>query len=223
MNTHHDPEHRWVWDQIPWVVAGSASGVDQLRVQQHLLHCEDCRDELIFHQALRQGMQAPPQVADAIADTGLQQLWARIDSAPTQPAPTAEVSPALPPGLLRQRWLVAAVLVQSLGLAALSGLLWHGSAEAPYQTFSNAPTTRSAAVLHLVPAPTLAMGPLAALLSRHGLQVVESSHDGTVLGVAWWPTPLPAITVQELAARLRAEPGVLLAEPIVSNPPNPRP
>jgi hypothetical protein len=54
---------------------------------------------------------------------------------------------------------------------------------------------------------------LSALLASHGLQIVESNADGTVLGLALTgPTGTPGV-LQNLATQLRAEPGVLLAEP----------
>jgi hypothetical protein len=250
MNTMHpntDPEHRAVWDLIPWLVAGSASPIEQQRVQQHLAHCEDCRDELAFHQSLRDGMQpqvqlatstanttanitteatAPDAAADAAANAGLARLWARVDQAQPAAAPGRALGDA-PPTVVssntpRQRWLVAAVFLQSIGLAALAALLLQRQPEAPYQTLSSPPTAACAALVRLVPAPDVTLGQLSALLARHGLQIVESSHDGTVLGLARLGPPTAVsvpttLAVPELATRLRSEPGVLLAEPVTSN------
>jgi hypothetical protein len=238
MNLQTDPEHRSLWDLIPWVVAGSASASDQHRVQQHLLRCEDCRDEMAFHQNLRDGMHSAGSsrsfgttTTASSADEGLAQLWARVDEAQTVMPPTPPPSAAAPSASGRPRWLVAAVLLQSLGLAALAGLLLQRQPEAGYQTLSNA-SAASPALLRLVPAPDAPVAQLSALLSRHGLQIVESNHDGTVLGLARLsgssaaiaanvpstpPTAAVHVTAAELALRLRAEAGVLLAEPVVGS------
>lgn len=262
MNPQTDPEHRALWDLIPWVVAGSASAPDQHRVQEHLLRCEDCRDEMAFHQSLRAGMhsaaRAPVSSSANInanmgthgsaninaninahinahinsntktnagdggtVDDGLAQLWARVDEAQAVVDPAPPRSAAGPSSSGRQRWLVAAVLAQAIGLAAMAGLLLQRQPEAGYQTLSSG-TPPSAAVMRLVPAPNMPVAQLSALLARHGLQIVESNHDGTVLGLARLPAPsAPAATANttapELAQRLRAEAGVLLAEPITTS------
>jgi Putative zinc-finger len=215
MNPQTDPEHRALWDLIPWVVAGSASTSDQQRVQQHLLRCEDCRDEMAFHQSLHGGMHSSAS-QDSSADEGLARLWARVDEAQVVAGPAPQ-----PSANGRQRWLVAAVLVQAIGLAAMAGLLLQRQPEAGYQTLSSG-AAHSAAVVRLVPAPEMPVAQLSALLSRHGLQIVESNHDGTLLGLARMPvpsTPTSAAntTAPELAQRLRAEAGVLLAEPILNS------
>jgi hypothetical protein len=216
MNELHDTLHRQVWDLVPWVAAGSASDADQLG-------CDDCRQEMSFHQQLVQGMRnhsAEPLGTDS-ADAALQKLWAHVDhsvhpvhafAAAASAAPVVSAKPAASGA----RWLMAAVLVQSVGLAALAGLLLHHWRDAPYQTLSTPLATAAVVHLRLVPAATMPVGQLSALLSSHGLQIVESNHDGTVLGVALTATSATSATpdtVQALAGRLRAEPGVLLAEP----------
>jgi Putative zinc-finger len=218
MNELHDTLHRQVWDLIPWVAAGSASDADHDRVRQHLTGCDNCRQEMAFHQHLVQGMRADgaESAADANADTALQRLWARVDQGSPQTTPSVVPAPLLVNGKAathHSRWLVAAVLLQSVGLAALAGLLLHNWRDVPYPTLSTSPTSAAVVQLRLVPAPTMPVGQLSALLSSHGLHVVESNHDGTVLGLALSaPVSTPNV-LQALATQLRAEPGVLLAEP----------
>jgi hypothetical protein len=223
MNELHDSLHRQVWDLIPWVAAGSASDADQQRVQHHLLGCDDCRQEMSFHHQLVQGMRSHSAgpLRTHSADAALQRLWAHVDDS-VHHVPALAVAPAaasaapvvtIKPAGSSARWLMAAVVVQSVGLAALAGLLLHHWRDAPYQTLSTPSATAAVVQLRLVPAASMPVGQLSALLSLHGLQIVESSHDGTVLGVAL-PAPIGTPdTLQALAVRLRAEPGVLLAEP----------
>jgi hypothetical protein len=219
MNELHDSLHRQVWDLIPWVAAGSASDADQQRVQQHLLGCDDCRQEMAFHQDLVLGMRSPSAqpLAEPGADSALQRLWAQVDNSqhlrPT-PLPAASVAPLAGTRPLAgpARWLMAAVVVQSVGLAALAGLLLHHWGDAPYQTLSTPSAPATVVHLRLVPAATMPVGQLSALLATHDVQIVETNHDGTVLGLAAPASSTPA-ALQALVARLRAAPGVLLAEP----------
>jgi Putative zinc-finger len=234
MNELHDALHRQVWDLIPWVAASSASDADDQRVQQHLANCDHCREEMAFHQDLVLGMRShhtPPlaQDGDDTADSALQRLWARVDhsaqpaaaSAPglataTATATTSAITSAsAKPVSTQTRWLMAAVLVQAVGLAALAGLLLNnnrGDHDAAYRTLSTATTAPRVVHLRLVPATSMPVGQLSSLLMRHGLQIVESNHDGSVLGLAAAVTITPA-ELQALATQLRAEPGVMLAEP----------
>jgi Putative zinc-finger len=221
MNEFHDSVHRQVWDLIPWVAAGSASNADQQQVQQHLVDCDDCRQEMAFHQDLVRGMRQHPATAsaqgsDEAAEAALQRLWARVahhSGHTATPALVAAVVNTRPPAH-HTRWLMAAVLVQAVGLAALAGLLLNNWREAHYQTLSTPPATTTTAVqLRLVPAPTMPLGQLSALLALHGLQIVDSNADGTVLGLTLTPAASTPAALQALAVQLRAAPGVLLAEP----------
>lgn len=204
------PDHRRAWDLIPWVVAGSASPAEQALVHTHAATCADCRDELAFHRGVRAGMlDAPPADAadDARAGAALQRLWARVDA--PEAAPSSRRWP---------RWGVAAAAVialQALGLATLGGMLWERP-RAVYQTLSQ-PAPASAATIRFVPAPAMLQAELQALLARHRLQVVEVGADAAHYGLA----PLPGAAdggpdATQRLARLRAEPGVLLAEPVGS-------
>jgi Putative zinc-finger len=208
-------QHREMWDLIPWVVAGSASAEDCQRLQRHAATCEDCRDELAFHHQVQRGMQA--SVASTPSpEPALQRLWARIDQDAVPPSLAPPRPAGHKPAATWHRWLSAAVVVQAVGLATLAGLLMARKNEGQYQTLSTTPPTltptSSAATLRLVPAATLPAGQLAALLSQHGLHIVESSQDGTVLGLALLPQA--QATPHDVALRLRLAPGVLLAEPI---------
>ena len=172
--------------------------------------------------------------ADPAADTdaALQRFWAGAAQALAEPgtagplpgaarrvgpsgraagAPLTEHA-AAPAG----RWprlLAAAVVVQAIGLAALAGALWDRPRPADYQTLGRAAAPAPASTLRLVAAPRLQIGELGALLARAGLQVVESSADGAILGLA--PRAGGVRSQSDTLALLRADPGVLLAEPVL--------
>jgi Putative zinc-finger len=209
MSDEHHKLHRQAWDLIPWVAAGSASEAENQHVHQHLRTCEDCRQEMAFHLDLVRGLHARSPALPS-AEPALQQLWARMDHNMHRAAPAPAPKPAAAPA----RWLLVAVLVQAVGLVALAGLLLQSRRDAPYQTLSTRSAAAPVAVLHLVPAKTMAMGHLSALLAQHGLQIVESNRDGTVLGLALQAPSAPSApaAVQALALRLRQEPDVWLVE-----------
>jgi Putative zinc-finger len=221
MNDGQDNGHRALWDLIPWVAAGSASAADRQRLQHHLRGCDSCRQEMAFHQDLVLGMHSQRSEPDANtnADAALQRLWARLDSDTTAAAPPP-AAPTRGPRATNPllRGLMAAVLLQSVGLAALAGLLLTSGRDAPYQTLSTPAPATAGVQLRLVPAPSLPMSGLSALLSAHGLQIVESNADGTVLGLALVAGAGSPATVQALAHALRRQPGVLLAEPAPTAP-----
>ncbi len=211
-----DP-HRRAWDTIPWVVAGSAPADDVAWLEQHVAACDACRDELPFEQSLHQAMQQRPLPATD-TEAGLQRLLARVDGAggaadALAAARTTASDP--PPARPRAPWLlrglVAAVVVQAVGLATATFALWErGHDGAAYRTYSTPAPTRPAS-LRLVPAPGMDMGTLRALLAAQGLEIVDAAADGSSLGLV--VTDGQPATLAQALATLRAHPGVRLAEP----------
>ena len=195
--------HRRAWELMPWVASGSATEAECLFVEEHLQGCADCREESAFHQNLHRALQ---QSADYVHDgePALQRLMARIEAG----APRAEQLTTYRP----VRWLVAAVVVQAVGLAAAGVALWERGTAPEYRTLSNMSNVGRVADIRLVPAATLGMAELQSLLARRGLQVVAVSSDARLWSLAAHGS---AQDKSDLLQRLRTEPGVLLAEPII--------
>ena len=217
-----DLSHSRVWDLIPLAINGTAPDGELAFIEAHLRDCADCRDEYAFQLRLHAGMQAADAGSAGEAAPALQRLFERIDDedrlAPQVPREVAHArrSPARRPRRSRQvRWLGAAVAAQAFALALLgASLLERPSPAAPaaYETLSSA-AQPGAATIRLVPAPTLPLAELKALLSENGLRVVAVSEDGTIYSLA----PVSAAGTAsraETLARLRERPGVLLAEPV---------
>lgn len=197
-----DNAHRLIWDLIPWVVNGSAGEADGRTVDAHRRGCADCQAEFVFQQQLAGGMAGAADVGDVPdANRALSRFWAD--------------EPAMPGAAHQPRWqraLIAAALLQTVGLAAALGYIWQGGRTADYQTLSQPATTTALAPLsiRLVPAPGLQIGELRALLARSDLQLVQASADVGHLGLAL--APGARFSTVQAVLRLRAEPGVLLAE-----------
>lgn len=220
---NHEPNpHRETWDLIPWIVNGSATAAQCDSVEQHLRECADCRDELALQRQFQAGMQAAASGAYD-PQPGLQRLFARIDA---EPSVTDSGRPAPVRGGRWIPWLAAAVIVQAIGLALLGGMLLgrpapelaaQPAAEAGYRTLSST-TAQRGATIRLVVGPDTSLAALRHLLGEARLQIVESTADNAAFGLA--PADVSLSTGEDRTARsvawLREQPGVLLAEPIVS-------
>lgn len=205
--------HVQAWELIPWVLNGSADPAQRQSLEAHLRQCPDCREEMQFQQQLRQAMQQESAARDEAgdADAALRRFWAQ-EQAPSEAAPLLKGGRPRFLGFDWPRAMAAALLVQALGL----GLLWqrYSGLAQDYQVLSQpaAPATGLTPRIRLVPSPHLQLGELQALLQSHGLLLVQSSSEGQFFGLA--PHPETRKSVPELVKALRAEPGVLLAEPL---------
>lgn len=199
-------EHRRAWDLIPWVVTGSAAADEQTLVHAHAARCDECRDELAFHQRLLAGVRGGGGDGGGDGDEGLERGWQAMQRRLDAPGAAPRRRGAVPA-------LAAVVAVQAVALAALAGLLWQRLPSAPYQTLSRtAPAALPPASIRFVPSPQMTHGALQALLARQHLQLVQTSADGAYFGLAAGPGAAATRALQIEA--LRREPGVLLAEPV---------
>lgn len=216
-NNSDNPQatHRKAWDLIPWVVGGSASPTEQLLVAEHVAGCPDCREELAFHSDLRAGM-ADSTPAPHDVEPAWERMRARLEAdqatGPLAAAGRGVASLHGPAGNRTVRMLVAAVVVQAVGLSVLGATLWHEQRGTDYQTFSQTASTPSVATLRLVPAADLQLTQLQALLKRTGTHAVEINADGSLLGLS--VDPAAGRSLDQVLTLLRAEPGVMLAEPM---------
>jgi Putative zinc-finger len=214
--------HSQVWELIPWLVNGSATAAQRRIVEAHVRHCADCRGELDLQQRFRAGMLADAAAA-ADPQPGLDSLLARIDAE----APGQFPGIAAAPAKSWTPWLAAAIVVQAIGLALLgSALLLRAPvplAQQPaptpdYATLSQPAATVETPALRLVAAPDMTLAALRQLLADNDLQVVHSNADGSILGLAPRAAAAPREALTATLARLRASPGVLLAEPVLAPP-----
>jgi anti-sigma factor RsiW len=209
--------HRHAWELIPWVVNNRASAEERRAVEEHTADCADCREELALQTRLYAAMRREaPATAPADPQPALRRLWQRIDAA----------APVLPrrrvASLPLARGLLAAVLIEAIGIAALSAALWSREAvrdHAPlYQTLSAPAEGAPRASIRAVLAPTLSLGELEALLGRTHLQIVGGPGDGGVYSLAPLSPRAGSGVEAEALAQLRSHPGVRFAEPVNTAP-----
>jgi hypothetical protein len=212
-------EHVRAWALIPLLVNGRASAPQRRDVEQHLARCAGCRAELDAQRRLQQAIaQDDPSTIAGDAEAGLQRLFARLDQVPEQPAAVAatasatSTTPAATRPAVPRRWLpaalAAAVVVQSIGLALLG---WRAldAGPSPYAVLSTPPAAPSGATLRVVPDPALPLQQWHALLQAHHLRIADGPSGAGAYALA----PLDgAAPTAELLQRLRAAPGIRLAE-----------
>lgn len=211
--------HCQTWELIPWVVNGTATAAQRERVQEHLRSCADCREEFAQQQRFHAALQAQPALVSD-PQPALARLFARMELQGELPlaAPVPHRRPSR-----ATAWLAAAVVVQAIGLGLLSAVLLNrpGPVMPPadtagYRTLSSAAPGRAAAAIRLVAAPDMTLATLRQLLGESGLHIVEANTDNSIFGLASVDAAKATHTEFIAAAvlRLRAQPGVLLAEPI---------
>ncbi|HSD39482.1 MAG TPA: zf-HC2 domain-containing protein [Rhodocyclaceae bacterium] len=211
MKNERGPDHCQIWEQIPWVVNGTAVDSERRRVETHLEECVDCRAEFAHQQQVHAALQADTSV-DGDAEAGLQRFWAGVDSvaAPAKPA-RASAGRRFDTRFLVGA-LAATVVIEAAGLVLFgTGILSHDESTQGYRTLSEAQPAAARGEIRVVLRSEMRIGELAALLDALQLEVVAGPNEAGAYALA----PRPASRVQEdRLARLRATPGVQLAEPI---------
>ena len=196
------------WEAMPWVLQDSATQKQRDWLQSHLAQCESCRAEFAQQNRLRRAVALPSDVV-VDANVGLKRLLSRLDAPGQQDAGHTMRS-----GNRLSRVLVAAVLIQALGIGALSMQWWASSRSPSYQTLAQAPSLPTAGAIRVVPDAGMTLADWNALLYTLRLQVVSGPNAVGAYAVA--PAD-PASTAQALQ-QLRATRGIRLAEPVATTP-----
>lgn len=212
--THDD-----VWHVLPFYVNGTLRGPTRANVDQHLASCTECRKELVTQTQVRDTILRE-DVRQESAQTSFEQLWDRIreDEAVSEAhGPNARGTMPKRPGARASnamKWLVAAIIVEGIGLVALSAMAWNqGLSTAPdYRTLStqSAPSPRDGQI-RAVFSPDLKLAELQGLLSSSKLSVVAGPTEA---GVYTLTLDDANATVDNALAHLRGNPSVRFAEPI---------
>lgn len=196
------------WEAMPWSLQHSATPDQDDWLNQHLVHCEACRAEFEQQSRLRLAISLPPDIS-VDADAGLRRLLARIDAPDTHAAPQRT----------RTNWvtraLVAAVLVQAIGIGVLGARLWSETNQADYRTLSQTAAPLPTGAIHVVPDDAMKLADWNTLLHTFRLQVIGGPNEvGAYTVVASDGSRSPKDTLQ----KLRTTHGIRLAEPVATTP-----
>ncbi len=198
------------WEAMPWVSDERAPHSEGDWLRKHLASCSSCR-AAFEHQRLLQRALALPADPGVDAQDGLRHLLARIEAPEPQELP---VRLASSPGWLTQG-LLAAVLIQAVGLAVVAAKVWPPPHAPVYRTLGQEPVPAAAATIRVVPDAAMALTDWNALLHVLKLRVVGGPDAAGAYTVA----PLgAAATTRHTLQQLRATRGVKLAEPLHSSP-----
>ena len=200
------------WEAMPWVLEQSAPQEQRAWLMGHLEHCDSCRAEFTRQERLRRAMSLPSDV-HVDANAGLKRLLDRLDSHELQP----ETPPArtVRTGAWVTRALAAAVLLQAMAIGVLGVKLW-GNPDPNYRTFSEAsgPAAPGGAI-NVVPDAAMKVADWNALVHTLRLQIVRGPNT---VG-AYTVVPATGAESREvILRRLRASPGIRLAEPVATAP-----
>ncbi len=200
---------------LPWHLTGRLSAEQNAMVRAHLELCVACATEE-RHERRLQTLISGDDTVEHAPQPGLQQLLARIDHSELTTG-AVESSAEHAGGFQRPaylRWLVAAVVVQAVGLGVLGILLWErdgSSMQGQRFTTLSAPAPELAPGAHVrvVFAPTMSIKELQALLDslRATVAAGPSSAGVYTLAVAGGNETAAAALRQ-----LRASSQVLFAE-----------
>jgi anti-sigma factor RsiW len=209
--THDD-----VWHVLPFYVNGTLRGQRRVDVEGHLATCAECRAELATQNQVRETILRE-DVRQESAQTSFDQLWERIleDEAVAQAHLSGDAPPVVPrPRAGRaMKWLVAAVIVEGVGLATLSAMTWsQGLSESPdYRTLSTQQAPIPGGQIRAVFSPELTLADLQSLLSSSKLSVVGGPTEAGVYTLALENS---AASVDGALTNLRGNASVRFAEPI---------
>lgn len=210
--------HQQFADMIPWWINGRLQERERLAFECHLQQCDDCRRDVANEQALVNRMTEDPRVEYA-PGASLQALLGRIDaeeSLPTTSLNYVKHTDKRPNGSPWTRWLVAATLVEAIGIAVLTGALIQSAHSTRlgnddrYRTVTTVAPTNSSASLRVIFAPSMTLNEFSKLLQELKLEVVSGPSPAGVYSLAISGDESLA---NELAA-LRSRPDVRFAEPI---------
>ena len=197
------------WDAMPDALQGNLTPPQREWLDGHLAACGSCRTQFAQQQRLERAMSLPLDLP-VDREAGLQRLLARIDK-----PDVVEARDSLRHAGWVGRALVAAVLVQAIGLGAMGAKLWSIEPAPAYRTLSEDAAPVPAGSIRLVPEPAMMLADWDALLHANGLRVVSGPN---AVGAYTISAPSGLAGRDALLQRLRAHRGVRLAEPVAGTP-----
>jgi hypothetical protein len=207
-------KHNEVWELIPWLVNGTVPESQKRDADAHVANCGECRSEIDAQRQLVNEMRGESSL-EYVPSASFQKLSQRIARQRTmQPADAAQIDRTAPGPVTR--WLMAAALVEAIGIAVLGGALLTqrmASRENSYRTLSTVGVATHAATIRAVFANVFTVQQMHTVLRGCGLVIVAGPSDAGVytLAPASAHAALPTASCLSL---LRAQPGVLFAEDI---------
>ena len=217
---------------IPWLVNGRLQASDVAWLERHVQECDVCQHEVTAQRAVRQAVRNSESNVEHAPHAALQKLWARIDqSAPAsvigrsfedRPSASPNKGPE-PVSSHAARWRIAAgaILVLGVGLvtAYSRGIYLPGFAPEYRTATAGRSVPDRTGQIRAVFSSTVTVEELTQIVGSTNLRIVDGPSAAGVYTLA-----LQSQQTQPMAdvlARLRSDPRVQLAEPVVVEPRGP--
>jgi hypothetical protein len=209
---------------LPWFVTGRLQATEAARVDAHLATCAVCRRDLERQHALSNWIRGDARIESTSPQPSLEKLMSRIDATERATRSPARSTDAAATASRRRvpPWLVAAVVVQSIGLAALGSALWRHSDDAPapqYRTLSSVPDSTSTVIpqIRVVFAPATTVRDVADVLRQVDARIVDGPSPAGAYSLALSRPRPTADFVASSVDRLRTDARIVFAEPIIGS------
>lgn len=205
--------HENAQQHLPWLLNGRLDDADRQALEAHLRDCPACRLDLDRLRRMREAAAAPEPRCDP--DRAFARLLPRLEppSQPQPPPPLAAQRARRPAAANDARWLRWAALLQCCVIVVLAALLvQRDPAGDRYRALGSAPTALGQVVVLF--RPETPERELRRIVRASGARIVDGPTvtDAYVVGI-------DRAQAAQLLARLRAEPAVLLAEPLSAGEP----
>jgi anti-sigma factor RsiW len=202
MSAFDEREHRAAQEALPWLANGTLDDPEAQRLHAHLRDCAQCRDELALLRAVH--AIGPGPAPDCDADRAFARMLPRLDAAALANVPESDRARS---AANDRSWLRLAVALQACLIAVLALLLVRSgqpeASDGAYRVLGAAGPTSGGIVLMF--RPETPERELRRIVRGSGGRVV----GGPTAGDAWLVDGSASVL-----ARLRAEPAVMLAEPL---------
>ncbi|PQO92442.1 hypothetical protein C5614_24400 [Massilia phosphatilytica] len=202
-----DALHLEAQDALPWLANGTLAGAELERVQAHVETCAHCRADLALLRTVHAA--GPGRELDFDPDRALARLMPQLDTAPETPAPRLLQRWRDRVAANDRTWLRAAVAFQFCAIAVLAALLARPSTQPDSYRALGAAGANGMARVVVTFRPDTAEAELRRIVRASGARIVggPTVTDAWLVGADGQLDPV--------LARLRAEPAVTLAEPLV--------
>jgi anti-sigma factor RsiW len=209
-----DSAHRAVDEILPWFVNGTLDGGERAAVEQHVRECARCRREV----DLLKQLQAVCAIDEPRPDATLsyRRLCERIDGRRPLSSLAERVRRLAGPWQRVPAWARWAIAAEFAGIVVLAAgiAMPIGESAGLYQTLG-APALRAApgGTVAVVFAPDATESELRRIVQSAGARVVDGPTESNA-----YVLEVPAGHRDAVLADLRAEPAVVLAQPLTAQP-----
>jgi hypothetical protein len=221
MSSRIPDTHAEAWALLPWLANGRIAPEDREWVETHVQGCAECRAELAAQRMIVTQVErdsgASPAPAASDEQRSFNKLWARIEASESAATPIDGARRTGQAGSSRTvRWLVAAVVVQAIGLGAFGLAMRGDGTRAPdFVTVANAEPRTNAPAVRLVFAPGASMSAINTLLAHQGLSIVSGpGASGNFTAVLSADAVAAGASAESVAAVISKDPNVTFAQPV---------